>query len=86
MNAAPAPSSARSTDAHALLHTGFRWQVPERFNIAQVCCGRWARQPRTARRVAVAWEHEDGRAGTLSYGELQAQADRLSHALQRLGV
>ena len=43
-------------------------------------------QPRTARRVAVAWEHEDGRAGTLSYGELQAQADRLSHALQRLGV
>ncbi|MBK8863902.1 MAG: AMP-binding protein [Betaproteobacteria bacterium] len=86
MKAAPAPSSARSTDAHALLHAGFRWQVPERFNIAQVCCGRWARQPRTARRVAVAWEHEDGRAGTLSYGELQAQADRLSHALQRLGV
>ena len=72
MKAAPAPSSARSTDAHALLHAGFRWQVPEHFNVAQVCCGRWARQPRTARRVAVAWEHEDGRAGTLSYGELQA--------------
>ena len=86
MKAAPAPSSASATDAHATLHAGFRWQVPERFNIAQVCCGRWAGQSRTARRVAVAWEHEDGRAGTLSYGELQAQADRLSHALQRLGV
>ena len=66
MKAATAPIPARPTDAYDQLHTGFRWQVPERFNIAQVCCGRWARQPRTARRVAVAWEHEDGRAGTLS--------------------
>ena len=75
-----------ATDAYAQLHGDFRWQVPERFNIARACCGRWARQPRTAGRVAIAWEHEDGRAGRLSYGELQAQADRLSQALVRLGV
>jgi acetyl-CoA synthetase len=75
-----------ATDAYAQLHGDFRWQVPERFNIARACCGRWARQARSAGRVAIAWEHEDGRAGTLSYGELQAQADRLSHALVRLGV
>jgi len=80
---APDPTAA---DAYAQLHGDFRWQVPERFNIARACCGRWAQQPRSAGRVAIAWEHEDGRAGTLSYGELQAQADRLSHALVRLGV
>ena len=73
------------TDFHARLHGGFRWQVPARFNIAQVCCTRWARGPGGAK-VAVAWEHEDGRRGTLSYRELQRQADRLSHALRRRGV
>jgi acetyl-CoA synthetase len=75
-----------AADAYAELHGSFHWQVPDGFNLSQVCCGRWARQARSAHRVAIAWEHEDGRAGTLSYGDLQAQADRLSHALVRLGV
>lgn len=79
-------TAAAPVDAYRQLHGAFRWQVPERFNMAQVCCGRWARVARTARRVAIAWEHEDGSSGTLSYGALQAQADRLSHALVRLGV
>ena len=71
---------------HAALHASFRWQVPENFNIAQACCARWAASPATARRVAVAWQHEDGRCGSLSYGQLQAQANRLSNALRRMGV
>ncbi|MDO9073432.1 MAG: AMP-binding protein [Rubrivivax sp.] len=74
-----------AADAHAALHAAFRWQVPARFNIAQVCCTRWARGP-GARRTAIVWEHEDGRHGRLSYARLQADADRLSHALQRHGV
>ncbi len=72
-------------DAHAALHAAFRWKVPARFNIAQACCTRWARGP-AARRTAIFWEHEDGRRGRLSYARLQADADRLSHALLRLGV
>ena len=84
--AASVPSPGLDAGVHARLHGGFRWQVPARFNIAQVCCTRWARDGATARRVAVAWEHEDGRSGTLSYRQLQAQADRLSHALSRLKV
>ena len=79
-------SQPQDVDRHAAMHAGFRWRVPARFNIAQVCCTRWARQPATARRVAIAWEHEDGRSGRLTYAQLQAQADRLSHGLRRLGV
>lgn len=29
-------------DDYDELHGGFRWLVPERFNIAQACCTRWA--------------------------------------------
>ena len=72
-------------DNHERLHANVHWQVPAQFNMAEVCCARWARGS-TAARVAVAWEHEDGRSGTLSYRELQRSADRLSHALRRLGV
>ncbi len=73
-------------DAHAALFAGLHWQVPRHFNIAQACCTRWAQRPASARRTAIVWEHEDGRQGRLSYGELQRTADRLSHALARLGV
>ena len=75
-----------SPDAHAALHAGLHWQVPRHFNIAQVCCTRWAQRAASAHRPAILWEHEDGRQGCLSYGELQRGADRLSHALVRLGV
>ena len=66
MIALTGPAMAPARDAHASLHATFRWQVPQRFNIAQACCGRWARQRRSERRVAIAWEHEDGGAITSS--------------------
>ncbi|HLL17665.1 MAG TPA: AMP-binding protein, partial [Rubrivivax sp.] len=76
-----------AVDHHAQLHRSFRWQVPADFNIGQVCCTRWARDRDAAQRVAIAWENEEeGTAGSITYAELQAQADRLSHALVRLGV
>ena len=31
-------------DRYAQLHAAFRWQVPDDFNIAEACCGRWARE------------------------------------------
>ena len=36
---------SQGRDNYARMHAGFRWQVPEYFNIAQVCCGRWAQRP-----------------------------------------
>jgi acetyl-CoA synthetase len=71
-------------DAYARLHREFRWAVPARFNIAEVCCARWARATPDA--VAVRWEHEDGTRADFSYADLQQAANRLSNALRRQGV
>jgi acetyl-CoA synthetase len=78
------PGAADPADHHALIHQQFRWQVPPQFNIAEACCGRWARE--TPRAVAIRWQREDGHRGSVSYRALQADANRLSHLLRRLGV
>jgi acetyl-CoA synthetase len=71
-------------DDYAELHAGFRWNVPERFNIAQVCCTRWARQAPGA--IAIRHEHESGARRIVTYAELDRDADRLAGALLRLGI
>ena len=70
-------------DRYDELYQSFRWQVPEHFNIAQACCGRWAAGP--ARR-ALLWEDESGAQAQLSFQEVQLAANRLSNALAALGV
>ena len=75
--------AASQPDHYAALHAGFRWQVDEHFNIAEACCGRWARaEPRSAIRI-----HKPG-AKTVSHSfqELQKAADALSQVLAGLGV
>ena len=73
-------------DPYEHLHGAFRWQVPESFNIAQVCARRWAEDARTAGRTAIRWQREDGQQGRLSYAQLQAQSARLASGLRHLGV
>jgi len=68
------------------LHAGFRWNVPARFNIGVACAARWAADAAHARRVAIEWEHEDGRHGQLTYGALHGQAQRAADVLRRCGV
>ncbi len=70
--------------AWSLLAEQFRWRVPARFNIAEVCCARWARGTPAA--IAIRWETERRAPVPLTYAELQADANRLSNALRRLGV
>ncbi len=71
-------------DAWAELHGQFRWQVPAWFNLADACCGRWARQ--TPQAVAIRTETPQGRPRLTRFAELQDQANRLSRLLRRLGV
>lgn len=73
-------------DHYASMHAGFGWQVPERFNIAQVCCGRWASQADGASRVAVLADGAGLTPVSWSYAQLQRAANRLSNALAVLGV
>ena len=80
-------------DDYAALHAGFRWQVDTYFNIADVCCRRWANDiPATdghspaIRRTAIRAHHPNSESTFYSYAELQQAADALSHALRALGV
>ena len=75
---------AAPDDHHAGLHGGLHWQVPEHFNIAQVCCGRWARD--TPGAIAIRTEGDDGSREDFSYAQLHRAADRLSCWLRAQGV
>ena len=79
-------SVSQAPDSYAALYRQFRWQVPVQFNIAEVCCARWARQPDGAQRVAIR-VHEGG-SGEVSctFAQLQERANRLSNLLRSLGV
>jgi acetyl-CoA synthetase len=75
--------TAPGADQYAALYKNFRWQVPEEFNIAEVCCRRWAED---AGRIAIHYEDDAGHAETVTYAALQEQADRLANVLRGLGV
>ncbi len=77
---------SQSRDMYEALHRGFRWAVPAQFNIAEVCCRRWAQADETGRRVAVLADGPGLQAQAHSYKELQQQANRLSQALVQLRV
>jgi acetyl-CoA synthetase len=77
-------------DHYDAIYRQFRWQVPEHFNIAQVCCRRWAENPDTTKNIAITpyFFPTNGLKSSqkLSYGELYTQANQLSHVLAHLGV
>ena len=74
-------------NAYDQLHGNFRWHVPDNFNIAEVCCARWAKE--TPNAVAIR-EHETGKSlkksKAYTYSELQQAANHLSAQLADLGV
>ncbi|OYU13100.1 MAG: AMP-binding protein [Comamonadaceae bacterium PBBC1] len=75
------------TDRYEVIHQGFGWKVPKRFNMAHACCGQWVAQASTARRVAIR-EHVAGvgLGQSWTFNQLQTAANRLSRVLQRQGV
>src|SRR6266487_1433551 len=70
-------------DRYAELYRGFRWSVPQRYNIAHACCGQWAAD---RSRFALYWEDESGATAAYSFWDVQVAANRLSNALAGLGV
>ena len=80
----------QAVDHYAELHQNFAWQVPEDFNIAEVCCSRWARVSGerfgNIEKVAVCAHKEGAPAISYTYLDLKQAADALSHVLKGLGV
>jgi len=79
-------------DFYEAMQQGFGWDVPEHFNMAEVCSRRWAAQPDAAERVAIV-EHAAPDANVhavephrYTYAQLQQAADALSHVLTGMGV
>ena len=70
-------------DRYDELYRSFRWNVPERYNMARACCGNWAGD---RGRFALYWEDESGAMAAYSFWDLQQAANRLSNALAALGV
>jgi len=82
----PELSVSQARDNYARMHAGFGWQVPQRFNIAQACCGRWAQRPDAAQRIAIRAHGAGPGSQCLSYRELQRRANATSQLLVSLGV
>jgi acetyl-CoA synthetase len=77
-------------DYYPELYRDFHWQVPEFFNMADVCCRRWAQLSDAMHKIAVR-AHETGATSPndcekFSYAQLFSQANQLSHVLVRWGV
>ncbi|HSO07076.1 MAG TPA: AMP-binding protein [Pelomicrobium sp.] len=70
-------------DRYEEVYRAWRWQVPARFNIAQACCVRHARE---RHRFCLYWEDESGATSAWTYWDIQQQANRLTNALAGLGV
>ena len=77
-------------DHYAAMHQGFTWQIDEYFNIAEVCCSRWARvdahKPDAMKSIAVRPYKTCGSSLFYTYFELEQAAAALSHVLTGLGV
>jgi len=73
-------------DSYEQAAESFTWDVPETFNMAEAICGRWARADDGKRRVALFYEDEDEAETAYTFWQVQRAADRLSNALESLGV
>src|SRR5512145_1995917 len=70
-------------DRYDALYRSFRWDVPERYNMASACCGQWAGD---RARFALYWEDESGASAAFSFWDIQQAANRLSNVLAALSV
>jgi acetyl-CoA synthetase len=80
------PAFGGVPEGYARLHREFTWAVPQQFNIAQACCGRWAAQPDATEKIAVQVYSTWASGVFYTYSQLQNQSNQLSNALRAHGV
>ena len=65
------------------VYRGFRWQLPERFNIGVAACDRLATGDG---RLALVYEAPDGTVERFSFDDLKRLSNRCANALVALGI
>jgi acetyl-CoA synthetase len=73
-------------DQYDALYQSFRWLVPAQFNLAQVCCRRWAESTVDARRIAIYYEDAHGQREVWTYARLNEATNQLANGLRQMGV
>ncbi len=74
----------RQTGDWRAMRKAFRWNVPERFNIAESCCDSWAAADPD--RLAIVHVGDDGGMRPWKYGRLRQAADGLAASLAARGI
>ncbi len=69
---------------HQALRDAFRWQIPQRYNIAVDVCDRWAAIDPD--RTAIIEVSTDWKVTPVSFGHLRDASNRLANALRARGV
>jgi acetyl-CoA synthetase len=78
------PNTLPDIRDYEALYRAFRWQIPERFNIAVAVCDRWAE--RDPRRLSILHVRPDGTIEEIGYGWLKETSNRLANVLSAYGV
>lgn len=77
-------------DFYNSMQDGFFWEVPKYFNIAAVCCRRWALCSKAANTTAIIAETPESlntaNFASFSYLDLSRKAQQLSHHLAQYGI
>ncbi|WP_251864060.1 acyl-CoA synthetase [Achromobacter sp. Marseille-Q4962] len=69
--------------SYTTLVSGFRWEVPQRYNIGVDVCAKWADG---SGRLALIYEKSDGSQARYSFDDIHEQSNRLARSLERNGV
>jgi acetyl-CoA synthetase len=73
----------RRGDSYDEVYGGFRWELPERFNIGVACCDRHADG---TGRLALIYETPDGAVERFTFDDLRLLSNRCANALAGFGV
>src|SRR5437879_10692909 len=71
------------TTDYAKLYRDFRWDIPDRFNIATACCDRYADG---SGHLALIYVDEDGAATRTSFDEVAEMSRRFANVLKADGL
>jgi acetyl-CoA synthetase len=77
------PAVIQRGESYDDVYDGFRWELPEWFNIGVAACDRYADG---SGRLALVYEAPDGEVERFSYDELKRLSNRCANALAEMGV